>query len=51
MAVGRLWRSVYPIWGTIHHLLFTIHGFSMEFSPAERQNIVKYLNDQFYRFK
>ena len=29
----------------------TIHGFLMEFSPAERQDIVEYLNEQFYRFK
>ena len=27
------------------------HMAQKEFSPAERQNIVKYLNDQFYRFK
>ncbi len=27
------------------------HMAQKEFSPAERQNIVKYLNDRFYRFK
>ena len=27
------------------------HMAQKEFSPAERQNIVKYLNDQFYRFQ
>ena len=27
------------------------HMAQKEFSPAERQDIVKYLNDQFYRFK
>ena len=27
------------------------HMAQKEFSPAERQNVVKYLNDQFYRFK
>ena len=27
------------------------HMAQKEFSPAERQDIVKYLNDQFYRFQ
>lgn len=27
------------------------HMAQKEFSPAERQNVVKYLNDQFYRFQ
>ena len=27
------------------------HMAQKEFSPVERQNIVKYLNDQFYRFQ
>jgi len=27
------------------------HMAQKEFSPAERQNIVKFLNDRFYRFQ
>ena len=27
------------------------HMAKKEFSPAERQNVVKYLNDRFYRFQ
>ena len=44
-TIYRLWsKTGIPLWGTIH-------GFLMEFSPAERQDVVKFLNEQFYRFQ
>ena len=37
---------------TIYHSLLNCpHMAQKEFSPAERQDIVKYLNEQFYRFQ
>jgi len=52
MVEGRYPLVGIPLRGALHAFTAVCtHMAQKEFSPAERQNIVKYLNDQFYRFQ
>jgi len=44
-------RKVQSLHGLEQQVENCTHMAQKEFSPAEKQNIVKYLNDQFYRFQ